>query len=333
MPEFRLCAGLVLGAMAVIPIGCETIYHATTKSDRPKPEAKAVAVGSLAPVVPPSCGQDGTCLSVLSYNLKHRDVPLQLAAVSNAFKATFNQKPDFVLLQEVVFDRPERRGKDNTAAELAEQIGYECRGEARDGGVEGVAILSRHPFEYFDHLHLKARDALLSGGFPRVSVMGEFVLPGMGRVRVVNVHLTQRPSVHDIRREQLQETLHWMATRQTVMPADVIILGGDFNIEPGWDELALIADTSATSGLQFLDYNTKQASSGDIGNPYQRVDYLFIASPTKSVDDVGEAILWSDGVPTIDGSGTVHPSDHLPLLHVFNIGPGTGTGAGTTPHS
>jgi endonuclease/exonuclease/phosphatase family metal-dependent hydrolase len=165
---------------------------------------------------------------VLTYNTKHRDVPIQLAAVSKEFKTTFSQQqPDFILLQEVVFDRPSRMGHDNTASAFAELIGYEARGQARDGGAEGVSILSRHPFLYFDHLHIQARDALLSGGFPRVSIMGEFDCAGIGRVRVVNVHLTQRRSQSDIRRQQLQETLEWMNRRQAEAPADVIILGGN----------------------------------------------------------------------------------------------------------
>ena len=70
--------------------------------------------------------------------------------------------------------------------------------------------------------YIGARDALLSGGFPRVSVMGEFSIQGIGRVRVVSIHLTQRLSQSEIRRQQLKETLDWMnappATPQRANP-------------------------------------------------------------------------------------------------------------------
>jgi len=254
----------------------------------------------------------------MTFNLKHRDVPLQLNAAARALKSQMPTPPDFILCQEVVFDRPAKKGADNTAAVLADYLGYECRGTAREGGDEGVAILSRHPFEYYDHLHIQARDALLSGGFPRVSVMGEFTIPD-GRVRVVNVHLTQRPTQHDIRDAQLRETLDWMATRQREAPADIIVLGGDFNIEPQWNRLALLNDSSATGGIQFADFNSTENTAGNVGEPWQRVDYIFVAGVAHTVSSVGEAILWRDGVLTVDGSSRFWPSDHLPLVHVFAV--------------
>lgn len=311
-----LCAAILAAG------GCETIYYGVAGPDRPKSASGSPNSASLAPAVPPACDSAGTCLSVLTWNTKHRDVPIQLAAVAEEFKRTFSkQQPDFILLQEVVFDRPASKGQDNTAAALAEQIGYQVRGEARDGGAEGVAILSRHPFEYFDHLHITARDALLSGGFPRVSVMGEFNMPGVGRVRVVNLHLTQRLSQSDIRRQQLQETLDWMARREKEVKADVIILGGDFNCEIDAPEIALMRDVNACGGLTFVDHNSRTPTSGKLGDPFERIDYVFIASPMRSVSSIGEAVLWRDGVPTADGSGHFHPSDHLPMLQVYSIGP------------
>ncbi len=308
--------------------GCETVYHATVGSssaprlainapaniDTSNGDADLAGRTAMLPACEPSAG----CVSVLSYNLKHRDVPLQLEAIAKHLHATCDRLPDFILLQEVVFNRSPRRGLDNTAAELAQRIGYEARGTARAGGSEGVAILSRLPFDHYEHLHVKARDSLLEGGFPRVSVMGECFVPGVGRVRVVNVHLAHRPSQNQVRRSQLRETFDWMNRRQQEMPADLIIFGGDLNIEPHWDEYLVLSDPQFT-GMTLHDHNSSLPSSGRINNTYRRVDYIFAAAPGRSVSSLGEAIFWPSGIPTIDGSATFWPSDHLPLLHAFSL--------------
>jgi endonuclease/exonuclease/phosphatase family metal-dependent hydrolase len=300
--------------------GCETIYRGVTGAGKNNgaggSTAAALAPTALAAI--PACPGNGQCFSVLAFNMKHRDIPLQLNAAAAHLKAQLPTMPDFILCQEVVFDRPRSKGVENTAMVLAEYLGYEARGTARDGGDEGVAILSRHRFDHYDHLHIHARDALLSGGFPRVSVMAEFTIPD-GKVRVVNVHLTQRLSQHEIRAAQLQETLDWMAERQRQVPADIIVLGGDFNIEPQWNRLGVLKDAGATGGVSFLDFNTRENSAGNVGDPWQRVDYIFVAGVNRTVSSIGEAILWREGVPTVDGAARFWPSDHLPLLHVFAV--------------
>jgi hypothetical protein len=72
--------------------------------------------------------------------------------------------------------------------------------------------------------------------------------------------------------------------------------------------------------MEFMDFNTTAFTSGAIADLYRRVDYVFIASPNRSVESVGEGILWRDGIATVDGSSTFWPSDHVPLLQVFAIG-------------
>jgi endonuclease/exonuclease/phosphatase family metal-dependent hydrolase len=139
---------------------------------------------------------------------------------------------------------------------------------------------------------------------------------------VVNVHLTQRRSQSDIRRQQLQETLEWMNRRQAEAPADVIILGGDFNCTAGAQEFALVRDVEVCGNLRFADYNSAAPTSGTMGDPYERIDYILIAAPERTVGSIGEAVLWHDGIPTIDGSSAFWPSDHLPLLQVFSISQG-----------
>ena len=313
---FIVCTSLISA------VGCETVYSGVTGANRSANTAPGISLASTSandPVIIPRCPAASNCIRVLSYNTKHRDVPIQRHAVANAIKADLNPLPDFILLQEVVFGRPKKKGLDNTAAELAQLLGYECRGTAREDGMEGVAIISRCSFEHYECKHLQARDSLFSGGFPRVSIMGEFLDPEIGRIRVVNVHLAYQPSKHDTRRTQLKETLIWMADRQRKVAADVIILGGDFNIEPEWDELKMLQDAQQCGGLQFIDGNTKAFTSGDVGNIYRRVDYLFAASPQRTITSSGETVLWPNGIPTADGASRLWPSDHLPVLQVFSV--------------
>ncbi len=71
----------------------------------------------------------------------------------------------------------------------------------------------------------------------------------------------------------------------------------------------------------FADHNTRVPTSGRSGNPYRRVDYFFVAAPNRTVDSMGEAILWPHGLLTSDGTARFWVSDHLLLMHVFAIRP------------
>ena len=93
------------------------------------------------------------------------------------------------------------------AAELAEELGYHSRGTKRWQNREGVAIVSRYPFVYYDERYLRARTSSLLMGFRRVSAMGEVQVPGVGRVRLVTTHLAYQPWEGRIRRRQMNETL------------------------------------------------------------------------------------------------------------------------------
>ena len=315
-------AHIVAGLTLITATGCETLLYGLAGSNGLSSAPDVIAAGEVSePALALSCPDGSRCLSVLSFNMQHRDSPIQLDAMAHCLRADRSPSPDFILCQEVVFGRPKRRGEENTAVLLANLLEYHSQATSRRGGSEGVAILSRYPFDHYSYKHLEAEDGFLSGGFPRVSVMGEFIVPNSGRVRVVNVHLAHRRSRHKIRREQLEETLEWIAQRERAVPADITILGGDFNIEPEWEELAVVRDPGACAGLYFHDYNSRIPTSGRLGKPYRRVDYVFVAAPYRQVESVCEAPLWPQGMPTRDGSARFWISDHLPLLHVFAIGP------------
>ncbi|MCI0362368.1 MAG: endonuclease/exonuclease/phosphatase family protein [Phycisphaerales bacterium] len=310
---------LILSALVALGAGCNST-----------PETSSyVALSAAAPANradDPSVADDGKTiaprLSVLSFNLEHRDQPEQLAILAKRLRSDLAQVPQFILLQEVLFKRPKRKGQDNTAAALAEQLGYHCQGTKRTSDREGIAILSSYPFAYYDAITLKAQTSRLLLGFNRVSVMGEFLLPQIGRVRVVNVHFTNWGFERHIRIQQLRETLEWMDDRESKVHADVTIFGGDFNMPPDGSEASLITEANQSEEWEFLDHNSSQFTRGSPGNPTMRVDYLFVSAPDHRVRMVGEEqLLWQNGLLAKPGkeSSRFWLSDHLPVLHEYSF--------------
>lgn len=262
-----------------------------------------------------SIGQAGS-LSVMTMNMWHRDKPKELAIVAQRLRQDTAAVPDFILCQEVVFKR--RGALDNTAAVLANELGYHSRGTKRNGDKEGLAIISKYPFTYYAEKHLKAQTSKLLLGFNRVSVMGEFSVPGVGLVRVVNVHLTNWEFEHRIRRKQIEETLAWLHERESQVPAAMTFLGGDFNSKRGWDEMQQIFSAKPGQNLVFKDYNSTQPSMGSPGDPKKRIDFIFVASKHIQPRLSDERLLWKDGLRDGDGD-RFYISDHLAVSHVYAI--------------
>jgi endonuclease/exonuclease/phosphatase family metal-dependent hydrolase len=262
-----------------------------------------------------SLAQERDSLSVMSFNMWHKDRPDQLKTMANQLRVDLKQLPDFVLCQEVVFGRG--GAEDNTAAVLGNQLGYYCRGTRRTSDREGIAIISRYPFVYYADRHLKAQTSRLLFGFNRVSVMGEFMVPGIGRVRVVDVHLTNWAFEHHIRRKQLQETLAWISEREAQVPAAVTILGGDFNSKSHWDEMKQISAADSTGRVRFMNFNSNLPSMGSLGNPKKRIDHIFVSAARGAVQLVQEELFWKEGLR--NGSSRFYVSDHLCLLHVYSF--------------
>ncbi len=311
-------------ALAVVGLGCQSqspIHVSGSQEPLPvlwDPTAdEPPSVRTTVPVV----GQVTAAqrLAVLTFNMQHRDRPVELAAIARYLRDV-EGVPDFILCQEVLFGRTKWQGLDNTAAVLADQLGCWTRGTNRRENREGVSIISRHPFVFYDERHLKARTSSLWLGFPRVSVMGEFIVPGIGRVRVVSTHLAYQPWEGHVRRKQLNETLAWVAEREAWIPADVTIFGGDFNLRPGAPEFDPLADPRITGRLRFMDSNTDRPTlRGLLGKPVKRVDYIFVSAPGSDVRFLGERLLFADGLWHTDGSRRFHPSDHLPVLHEYAL--------------
>jgi endonuclease/exonuclease/phosphatase family metal-dependent hydrolase len=323
MPTARALL-LPVAAALLLAMGCGWEDSFDARPPWPAGTAPGVAGGPpTAPLLLAGTGRPTASgavpLDVLSYNMKHKDRPAELAVVADALREDLDRLPDFILCQEVVFKRSTRKGQADTAAVLADELGYHCRGTKRTSDREGVAIISRYPFEHYDARQLKSRTAGLLLGFRRVSAMGEFQVPGVGRVRVVTVHFAYQNHEHHVRRKQLTETLQWIAEREQEAPANLTILGGDFNIQPHWSELAVLWDEEITGGLKYSDFNGRGPTRGPLGRPNARIDYIFLAASGCDVRMLGEQLLFGERLPHDGGRGTFWLSDHLLVLHEYAV--------------
>jgi len=272
----------------------------------------------------------GDSIAVMTANLQHKDRPRELrSAADRLLLGDVPRVPDFILCQEVVFNRS--GPLKNTAEVFASYLGYHARGTKRTSDREGVAIISRYPFEYYGERHLKAQTSRLLLGFRRVSVMGEFQVPGVGRVRVVNVHFTNWEFEERIRRKQLEETLEWIAERDAKIPTAVTYLGGDFNA--GTHEREMKALTTPKAGAPaFANFNGSTPTWGFTKDKATRIDLVFVASPSQPWKLAGEHVLWRDGIQRSDDPDDRFGfSDHLPVYHLYTPGAPVLAGSEATP--
>jgi endonuclease/exonuclease/phosphatase family metal-dependent hydrolase len=288
----------------------------------------AITLGTLALVTGPSSAASPPSLNIMTINMWHKDRPQELRVMADYMRGNLEKMPDFVLCQEVKFERDDELAPD-TAAVLARELGYTSKGTRRKSDNEGVAIISRYPFLYYDQLHLRAQTSRLLLGFSRVSVMGEFFVPRIGRVRVVNVHFTNWKFEHRIRDKQLAETLKWIDQREAKAHAAITFFGGDFNAKQEWNEMKQLSDGSFT--MAFEDYNGTDFTHGSPGDPHKRIDFIFVSAANRLLFG-GEQILFKD--PLKDGDSSFHLSDHCAVLHRYTLKTPTGpTAVSQAPQS
>ena len=262
-------------------------------------------------------------LTVMSINLEHHDKPEEMKAMAANLK-TLKRMPDFILCQEVYFERHRtaEHPEDNTAAVFANYLGYYCKGTKRTSDREGIAIISKYPFDHYESINLKSQTLRILLGFRRVSVMGEFTVPGVGKVRVTDTHLTNWEWEGHVRNKQIGETLRWINERDQVAPVAVNFFGGDFNAKTQWSEMRQIKTAPlGTGGCCFKDYNGAEYTQGSHGSPSKRIDFIFVAcckSMDKGLRFGGEQLLWKSGLSLADG-GHFYPSDHLGVLHSYAL--------------
>src|SRR5262245_7629518 len=101
-------------------VGCTSQAAAAaqgnSETDLQRPGPSAVQFISLA--------SQQESLSLMTINLWHKDRPEELKVMAQNLRTSLPKVPDFILCQEVVFDRA--GSESNTAAVLARDLGYYC---------------------------------------------------------------------------------------------------------------------------------------------------------------------------------------------------------------
>ena len=257
----------------------------------------------------------------------YEDVPHVPARAARLAPALRSLGADIVLLQELVPQRVKRA----LAAELRDLYPH------RAGIVEdsrfygtGLLILSRHPIEDASCTPF-AQQTLEEGLFgPRGVLSCTVRAPDLGRVRVVNLHVTaggayrqrRRQGAQDLRSAQLAQAIDDAGT-----PFDgAVVLAGDFNCDPA----ALSAldkrlrDAGFTDPVASVPAAARPRGTWDPANPLnrgraagpaRRVDHTFVRSGDDQPASVTSVriVLDEPAVP-LAGGETLPLSDHYGLL-------------------
>jgi endonuclease/exonuclease/phosphatase family metal-dependent hydrolase len=257
-----------------------------------------------------------TRLRVMTWNLWWRFGPWE--ARQPAIVETLRRvDADVIGLQEVWDD-----GTDNLSAIIASELGYHHVYDARldlDGVRFGNAVLSRWPIIGHDAVQLPAPDARQE---LRMVVRADIDGP-RGPVQLFTTHLNWRFDESHVRQDQVRAIAEFIAAAPPrSYPA---ILCGDFNADPGSDEIRMLTGLAASPVDKMVFHDAwLVAGDGSAGatwsneNPYarldlepdRRIDYILAGWPKAGgAGHVVECRL--EGRDPVDG---VHPSDHLAVV-------------------
>jgi len=258
-----------------------------------------------------------TRLSVVSWNLWWRFGPWQ--ARQAAIDATLRRlAPDVACLQEVWETREGDRQAERIAAALggyhtayAPAVGLDLAAESL-----GNAVVSRWPIRDTAIRRLPAPAGLDE---LRVALRADIDGP-RGPVEVFVTHLNWRMDQSHVRQDQVRALAEFVAEtadRRTYPP----VVCGDFNAEPGSDELRMLTGLAAVPVPKLVLLDAWRHAGDDTPgytwsrrNPFtvvdrepdRRIDYVLVGYPRD--DGAGEPV--AARVEAIDPVEGVHPSDH-----------------------
>ncbi|MEZ4425616.1 MAG: endonuclease/exonuclease/phosphatase family protein [Gemmatimonadota bacterium] len=242
---------------------------------------------------------EGESVRVLVYNIhagKDAGGAENLARIGALLR---ERAPDLVLLQEV--DRGTvRSGHVDQLAVLARESGLHAvfgRTLDYDGGAYGIAVLSRWPVlaDTVRTLPVDPPQARAGGSYePRGILEVRVEAPG-GALTVLNTHLDA--SVDDAYRWQEVQAVLAVAQAAAEETGGRVLLGGDFNAEPGSRVVA--APGAAGFVDAFGDCGRGSPLTYPARQPTKRIDYLWLGSAFRCI---GAEVLGSEA------------SDHRPVL-------------------
>jgi endonuclease/exonuclease/phosphatase family metal-dependent hydrolase len=206
-------------------------------------------------------------------------------------------RADLVLLQEV--DRGTKRsGNVDQLRILGDLTGYSTafgRSLDYDGGQYGIAALARERISKSttEPLPIQPPQARAGGSYePRAALTIATTTP-IGAMDAINTHLDSSKD----ETYRLQESAHIVNMTKRFERGQLLVAGGDFNMEPSSAAYAQVI----ASGLRDA---WKECGAGDgltypADKPVKRIDYLFLAAGVRCVK--AEVI-------------ETRASDHRPLL-------------------
>ena len=236
-------------------------------------------------------------LVVVTLNVWHDrgDWPARLDLIERDLRAL---RPDVVMLQEVL----QKEGLPNQARTLADRLGmphvhFVSVDSAGSPKRYGNAIVSAWPFTETEGRLLPPLDAYRTAAYAQIEVSGR-------PVRLYTTHLHNPPTTEG-RGARAMEIAHLLDLVATTGGDAPLVLGGDFNAEPDWPEMQMLAGLRDLGGAGIT-----------WGPPYtgvagRRIDYLFDAAhPALVPVSAGVALDQTDA----EGR---YPSDHFAVFARF----------------
>lgn len=239
----------------------------------------------------------------MSWNLWHGEFLDDIVAFLRRSDA------DIIALQEVV-DAP---GGPQMVAHIAEATGYHVAhyraftSDRHDPPVQqGNTILSRHAIQQASAQVLSdmSRYQGTSETEPRIAVRACIQVNG-GGLTVLNTHLAHTTDLASCqtRLDQVDNLIHLVEPQRTV-------LMGDFNVEPGSEELRRIgtvmqnADPDPRQPTAFLYHKDRETGELTETEPQYRIDHIFV---TPDVEVESFEVL------------DTRASDHYPVMAVIHV--------------
>lgn len=248
--------------------------------------------------------------TAVTLNLWHdqHDWPARRAVIVDTLRAL---APDVILLQEVL----EKEGLPNQARQLADSLGCAVMFASVDpmGGPKryGNAILTRLPILASAEVKLPPLDDW------RVAAHARLALPDGRLLDAYVTHLHHTEEGAAIRAEQVAGLLAFVDSTRAAGGEAPVLLGGDFNAEPGRPELAPVF-TRFSDALAVAHPDLALPASATFGpatgTTPRRIDYLF-CDGARSAPTAARIVL---GAPNAAG---VWGSDHCGVWARFGAAP------------
>ena len=253
----------------------------------------AIAVAAIAVCAITVDQSSARELRVVTYNIRHGRGADEVVDLERTAGVLRRLTPDIVGLQEVD-DLVQRSGRVPEAARLGESLGMShAFGRFMDyqGGMYGLAILSRHPIIASRSIQLP------DGNEPRVALSVDVRLDDNRSVTVVNLHFdwVRDDGFRFAQASTLARYLDGLTTPY--------ILLGDFNDVPGSRTLALFDQRATMARKPEASRFTFPAPQ-----PAREIDFIFFAPA---------AAFTTREVQVIDER---EASDHRPVLAVLSVG-------------